>query len=134
MTQIIILGCTTIIGRLFLFLPILLKEKNNKNFPRRLPFECGIENVFISRPPFSLQFFILGLIFIIFDMEILITLFLLCNKIDVTLPAYLAFLIIFVLFLYFTLLLEWKTNKLIWFIWEFYLSFARIDFYSLKLS
>lgn len=109
---------STILGLLFLILPIIFKDRPKKTFNRNLPFECGIENVFTRRPPFSLQFFILGLIFIIFDIEILITLFIVFNRLDLNLLNYLIFLIVFIIFLYLTLLLEWKSNKLIWFIWE----------------
>lgn len=128
-TQLIRFFCTFILGAVFLALPIFLKEKNLKNLTRNLPFECGIENIFTRRPPFSLQFFILGLIFIIFDIEILITLFLLYNSLDLNILSYLVFLVLFVIFLYATLLLEWKTNKLIWFIWEFPFLLHRFTFF-----
>ena len=42
----------------------LVKEKT-------LPFECGIENFKTIRVPFSIQFFFIGIIFVLFDIEIL---------------------------------------------------------------
>merc|ERR1712048_1176890 len=34
------------------------------------PFECGFSPFSINRPPFSLHFFILALVFIVFDLEL----------------------------------------------------------------
>lgn len=34
-------------------------------------FECGVENFTKVRIPFSMQFFFVGVIFILFDMEII---------------------------------------------------------------
>merc|ERR1712050_150082 len=43
----------------------ILKDKNLQS-----PFECGFSPFSINRPPFSLHFFILALIFIVFDLEL----------------------------------------------------------------
>lgn len=61
-----------IIISLFLFLLIrLLPLIVNETYSTRpQPFECGIESVIITRNRFRLQFFIIGLIFVVFDLEI----------------------------------------------------------------
>merc|ERR1711997_1345106 len=43
----------------------ILKDKNLQS-----PFDCGFSPFSINRPPFSLHFFILALIFIVFDLEL----------------------------------------------------------------
>nr|UNO54345.1 NADH dehydrogenase subunit 3 [Hyalomma asiaticum] len=62
-----------IIMALFIFSFILkfnilgMKEKNS-------PFECGFDPFSLSRVPFSLKFFLIGIIFLIFDVEIVVIL------------------------------------------------------------
>jgi len=66
-------------------------------------FECGIENNLLTRVPFSLQFFLIGLIFIIFDLEVIILL----NFLPFT-PFVETFLLLFsfMIFVFFRLLYE----------------------------
>jgi len=76
-----------------------LKEKMS-------PFECGIENFKKIRIPFSIQFFFLGIIFILFDIEIifLIHFTYLINNFFFFYSFIFAF--IFFIFLFITLLIE----------------------------
>uniref|UniRef100_UPI0030FE88A7 NADH dehydrogenase subunit 3 n=1 Tax=Bothriocroton hydrosauri TaxID=59643 RepID=UPI0030FE88A7 len=49
------------------FLGLMSKEKMS-------PFECGFDPFSCSRVPFSLKFFFIGIVFLIFDVEIVIIL------------------------------------------------------------
>nr|WIL10135.1 NADH dehydrogenase subunit 3 [Actornithophilus hoplopteri] len=74
------------------------------------PFECGFESSFISRIPFSLHFFTITIVFLIFDLEIVVLLPLVSLSIDFSLIS----IIIFILLL--GLLLEWFDGSLDWLI------------------
>lgn len=75
-------------------------------------FECGVDVQKYKQVSFSLQFFVIGIIFILFDLEII---FLVCIVITNNLFFYLYWLLLFMLFIYITLLYEWIFNKIIWF-------------------
>lgn len=46
--------------------------KNPEDRINQSPFECGFETCHIYRAPFSIHFFIVALIFILFDVELII--------------------------------------------------------------
>nr|UPL65357.1 NADH dehydrogenase subunit 3 [Meschia woodwardi] len=78
------------------------------------PFECGFDPKSSARLPFSIQFFLIAVLFMIFDMEIAIILPMIVTiktsnlmKWSITVAA---FLIILTLGLY----IEWKNNMLEW--------------------
>nr|YP_010329394.1 NADH dehydrogenase subunit 3 [Haemaphysalis doenitzi]UNO53812.1 NADH dehydrogenase subunit 3 [Haemaphysalis doenitzi] len=50
----------------------LMQFKNLKNKEKLSPFECVFDPFSYSRIPFSLKFFYIGIIFLIFDVEIII--------------------------------------------------------------
>nr|YP_009429106.1 NADH dehydrogenase subunit 3 [Rhipicephalus turanicus]ASW20716.1 NADH dehydrogenase subunit 3 [Rhipicephalus turanicus] len=55
---------------LFFSLAFQGKEAKEKNSP----FECGFDPFSLSRVPFSLKFFFVGIVFLIFDVEIVVIL------------------------------------------------------------
>nr|QLD97121.1 NADH dehydrogenase subunit 3 [Dermacentor rhinocerinus]QLD97134.1 NADH dehydrogenase subunit 3 [Dermacentor rhinocerinus] len=77
------------------------------------PFECGFDPFSMSRVPFSLKFFLIGIIFLVFDVEIVMILpfpLLLMNK---NLVFTFSFILInFLIFL--GLLYEYKYSMLDW--------------------
>nr|YP_010878940.1 NADH dehydrogenase subunit 3 [Batracomorphus cornutus]WHE42592.1 NADH dehydrogenase subunit 3 [Batracomorphus cornutus] len=66
--------CSTIMIVIYLLTMIIMmvmkKKKKNKN--KMTPFECGFNSMSNKRLPFSSHFFIIGMMFLIFDIEIII--------------------------------------------------------------
>lgn len=69
-------------------------------------YECGFEHHGLSRVPFSLRYFFLTLIFLLFDLEIVLILFLPSSVLSYSSYFSLALLLGFILFLYFSLVYE----------------------------
>nr|UUK33550.1 NADH dehydrogenase subunit 3 [Metopiellus sp.] len=94
--------------------PTLLSMKSLMNREKLTPFECGFDPKNSMRLPFSLQFFFIALIFLIFDIEItmLIPLIYLMKKIN--LLIYFTMMWIFLLILLMGLYYEWKIGSLNW--------------------
>ncbi len=77
-------------------------------------FECGFEHNSLSRVPFSLRYFLLTLVFLIFDIEIMyliITPYLLYSFNS---NALLLFLVLFIVVLLIGLIYEWLDGSLDW--------------------
>nr|YP_009905731.1 NADH dehydrogenase subunit 3 [Nylanderia flavipes]QGW36360.1 NADH dehydrogenase subunit 3 [Nylanderia flavipes] len=102
-----------ILSLLIMMLNFLISIKSLKNREKISPFECGFDPLSNSRIPFSIQFFIISLIFLIFDIEItmlipLIYMFFYMNKIMI----FSSFLFLFILIS--GLLIEYIEQSLDW--------------------
>nr|UDF83723.1 NADH dehydrogenase subunit 3 [Vermiophis taishanensis] len=58
------------ISSLMMMIASLLSKKTLMDREKCSPFECGFDPKSSSRLPFSLQFFLIAIIFLIFDVEI----------------------------------------------------------------
>lgn len=95
---------------LFFFTSIRLKRVRDDS----VPFECGFDPKSFARIPFSLRFFLLAVIFLIFDVEVAL-LFPLCYSI--LLASKIVVIIIVFIFLAVVLgglFLEWGEGALDW--------------------
>jgi len=80
---------------------------------KQSPFECGFTPKLPSRTPFSLQYFLIALIFLIFDME-LILLYPFLNFSHRPGRTSLAVFILFLGALTFRFFIEWSQGMLEW--------------------
>nr|AZL93484.1 NADH dehydrogenase subunit 3 [Synergus sp. ZJUH_2016033] len=92
---------------------LILSKKKIKSRNKLTSFECGFDNISFMRLPFSINFFMISMIFLIFDIEIslifpIIKIFNMNNFIFKNI--FLIILIILILGLYY----EWKEGSLKW--------------------
>nr|YP_010242114.1 NADH dehydrogenase subunit 3 [Lyssa zampa]QTI83029.1 NADH dehydrogenase subunit 3 [Lyssa zampa]UNP54437.1 NADH dehydrogenase subunit 3 [Lyssa zampa] len=103
-----------ILSNIMMMLSIILSKKTFMDREKNSPFECGFDPKSSARIPFSLHFFLITMIFLIFDVEIalifpIIMLFKMTNFIIWTKISFF-FFIILLLGLYH----EWNQNMLNW--------------------
>nr|YP_010283998.1 NADH dehydrogenase subunit 3 [Conopomorpha sinensis]UIF93863.1 NADH dehydrogenase subunit 3 [Conopomorpha sinensis] len=102
------------ISNLLMFISMLISKKSFLDREKCSPFECGFDPKNSARIPFSLHFFLITVIFLIFDVEIaLIFPYILTFKfINFIMWSFMVsfFLIILLLGLYH----EWNQNMLNW--------------------
>nr|WQF69084.1 NADH dehydrogenase subunit 3 [Amblyomma calcaratum] len=87
--------------------------KNSMSKEKLSPFECGFDPFSLSRVPFSLKFFFIGIVFLIFDVEIIIIIpfpILIFSK---NFSIIISFILINLVIM-FGLLLEWKSGMIDW--------------------
>nr|YP_010270193.1 NADH dehydrogenase subunit 3 [Potamometra berezowskii]UJY96971.1 NADH dehydrogenase subunit 3 [Potamometra berezowskii]UJY96984.1 NADH dehydrogenase subunit 3 [Potamometra berezowskii]UJY96997.1 NADH dehydrogenase subunit 3 [Potamometra berezowskii]UJY97010.1 NADH dehydrogenase subunit 3 [Potamometra berezowskii]UJY97023.1 NADH dehydrogenase subunit 3 [Potamometra berezowskii] len=62
------------ISMMIMMLCAVISKKSKNNREKMTPFECGFDPKSSARMPFSMQFFMIAIIFLIFDVEIIIIL------------------------------------------------------------
>nr|YP_009470615.1 NADH dehydrogenase subunit 3 [Mycopsylla fici]AVF97048.1 NADH dehydrogenase subunit 3 [Mycopsylla fici] len=112
----ILMFMMTMIMILILLLNILpiINIHKIKDREKMTPFECGFDPLSKYRTSFSIQFFLIGIMFLIFDIEIALIL-------PIPVSFYLAnfnFWILMIIFIMMTLILgtmiEWKEGSMNW--------------------
>nr|YP_010174487.1 NADH dehydrogenase subunit 3 [Baeotus beotus]QSJ55239.1 NADH dehydrogenase subunit 3 [Baeotus beotus] len=103
-----------IISNIFIFLSFIISKKSLMDREKCSPFECGFDPKCLARIPFSLHFFLITMIFLIFDVEItlifpIIPSFYLTNMI-----VWWKISSFFILMLLIGLYHEWNQNMLNW--------------------
>nr|ASY98528.1 NADH dehydrogenase subunit 3 [Creobroter apicalis]UAJ48122.1 NADH dehydrogenase subunit 3 [Creobroter sp.] len=106
----IVLMISFIVMMLTNFLSKKIIEDREKNSP----FECGFDPISSSRLPFSLRFFLIAIIFLIFDVEIALllpmTIILTKSNLITWIITSMTFLLILIIGLYH----EWNQGSLEW--------------------
>nr|YP_009057595.1 NADH dehydrogenase subunit 3 [Gononemertes parasita]AGZ63895.1 NADH dehydrogenase subunit 3 [Gononemertes parasita] len=99
---------------LFFFISYILGKRVWVDFEKNSPFECGFDPNLSARVPFSMRFFLLAVLFLIFDIEIvlLMPLPLIVSFTSWETGSLLSFFFLLVLLL--GLFHEWKEGSLNW--------------------
>nr|BCT25509.1 NADH dehydrogenase subunit 3 [Haliotis gigantea] len=103
-----------IISSILMLVAWILAKRSQMDREKSSPFECGFDPMSSARLPFSLRFFLLAVIFLIFDVEIVL-LFPAITKMMTTMDlissaGVLSFLLILILGLFH----EWNEGSLNW--------------------
>nr|YP_010362077.1 NADH dehydrogenase subunit 3 [Agriotes fuscicollis]UNQ87637.1 NADH dehydrogenase subunit 3 [Agriotes fuscicollis] len=104
----------SIISFLVIMLASILSKKTFSDREKSSPFECGFDPKSSARIPFSLQFFLIAVIFLIFDVEITLLLPLIITLKTSNILSFLFITSIFILILLLGLFHEWKQGALNW--------------------
>lgn len=92
----------------------ILNTRSNHDREKSSPFECGFDPKSTARIPFSIRFFLLAIIFIVFDIEIVLLIpvptIIVTRNILNTVVTTTLFLLILIL----GLIHEWKEGSLDW--------------------
>nr|YP_009112550.1 NADH dehydrogenase subunit 3 [Nephrops norvegicus]CEK40200.1 NADH dehydrogenase subunit 3 [Nephrops norvegicus] len=110
----ILILTTLVISTVVMILASILSKKLITDREKNSPFECGFDPKGSARLPFSLRFFLIAVIFLIFDVEITLLLPL-ASTIHLTNLFSWAFTgALFLLILLFGLYYEWHQGALEW--------------------
>nr|ALO76722.1 NADH deshydrogenase subunit 3 [Glischrochilus hortensis] len=102
------------INFILVFILNLISKKTFMDREKSSPFECGFDPKSSARLPFSLQFFLIAIIFLIFDVEITL---LLPMILTINLSNLMNFSLTFIFFMIILLVgiyHEWKQGALNW--------------------
>nr|YP_009528971.1 NADH dehydrogenase subunit 3 [Ophraella communa]AST14958.1 NADH dehydrogenase subunit 3 [Ophraella communa] len=113
----ILFSMMIIISIILTLLTMLLNFISKKSFydrEKNSPFECGFDPKSSARLPFSLHFFLIAVIFLIFDVEITLLLPLLLTMKISNLLNYTFIVLIFIIILLWGLYHEWNQGALNW--------------------
>nr|YP_010701658.1 NADH dehydrogenase subunit 3 [Sphaerophoria philanthus]UEK75603.1 NADH dehydrogenase subunit 3 [Epistrophe lamellata]WCJ53219.1 NADH dehydrogenase subunit 3 [Sphaerophoria philanthus] len=97
-----------------MLLASILSKKSYSDREKSSPFECGFDPMSSSRLPFSLKFFLITIIFLIFDVEIALILPMILILKFSNLMYWSITSIIFILILLIGLYHEWNQGMLNW--------------------
>nr|ALO71127.1 NADH deshydrogenase subunit 3 [Staphylinidae sp. 1 EF-2015] len=92
----------------------ILSKKTFFDREKNSPFECGFDPNSSARLPFSLHFFLITVVFLIFDVEITLLMpFILTMKM-INIVNYMMIMLFFILILLIGLFHEWNQGALTW--------------------
>nr|YP_001542584.2 NADH dehydrogenase subunit 3 [Pyrophorus divergens] len=103
-----------LISTIMIILATLISKKTFSDREKSSPFECGFDPKSSARIPFSLQFFLIAVIFLIFDVEITLLLPLIVTMKTTNTLSFLIITSTFIIILLGGLYHEWKQGALNW--------------------
>nr|YP_009236645.1 NADH dehydrogenase subunit 3 [Acraea egina]AMJ17114.1 NADH dehydrogenase subunit 3 [Acraea egina] len=103
-----------IISNILMLICLLISKKSFLDREKCSPFECGFDPKSIARIPFSLHFFLITMIFLIFDVEIALIFPIIPTFKLVNFFTWFKMSFFFILMLLLGLYHEWNQNMLNW--------------------
>nr|ACY56500.1 NADH dehydrogenase subunit 3 [Gonatus californiensis] len=114
LTTLIYLFILFIMNLVLLVLGLTINKRSYSDREKNSPFECGFDPSIYTRAPFSMRFFLLAVIFLIFDVEIILLMPLTMNIMNSNTHWPLTSSISFLIILLMGLLHEWNQGSLNW--------------------
>nr|YP_010946537.1 NADH dehydrogenase subunit 3 [Episymploce torchaceus]WGO57255.1 NADH dehydrogenase subunit 3 [Episymploce torchaceus] len=104
----------TMLSMIIMLLATLLSKKTIEDREKSSPFECGFDPKSSARLPFSLRFFLIAVIFLIFDVEIalLLPMTIIMNLSNINSWILISSIFLFILLI--GLYHEWNQGSLEW--------------------
>nr|YP_010160573.1 NADH dehydrogenase subunit 3 [Grapsus albolineatus]QRH17761.1 NADH dehydrogenase subunit 3 [Grapsus albolineatus]UBD09495.1 NADH dehydrogenase subunit 3 [Grapsus albolineatus]UKS08544.1 NADH dehydrogenase subunit 3 [Grapsus albolineatus] len=103
-----------LIASAVMILATLLAKKTINDREKNSPYECGFDPKGSARLPFSLRFFLIAVIFLIFDVEITLLLPIASTLNITNVFSWITTTLIFLIILLFGLYYEWYQGALNW--------------------
>nr|YP_009509597.1 NADH dehydrogenase subunit 3 [Pachygrapsus marmoratus]AUN45014.1 NADH dehydrogenase subunit 3 [Pachygrapsus marmoratus] len=113
-TMFLFSAITLIIASVVMVLSTLLAKKTIMDREKNSPYECGFDPKGSARLPFSLRFFLIAVIFLIFDVEITLLLPIASTLNLTNIFSWIVTSMIFLLILLLGLYYEWSQGALDW--------------------
>nr|ANI87259.1 NADH dehydrogenase subunit 3 [Metopaulias depressus] len=113
-TMLMISILTLIITHMIMFIATILSKKTIMDREKNSPYECGFDPKGSGRLPFSLRFFLIAVIFLIFDVEITLLLPIVSTLSMTNIFSWFFTSIMFLFILLFGLYYEWFQGALNW--------------------
>nr|YP_010591421.1 NADH dehydrogenase subunit 3 [Stethoconus japonicus]UFQ24460.1 NADH dehydrogenase subunit 3 [Stethoconus japonicus] len=114
MKTIILMSMAMTISMLLMTLCMVVSKKSYLNREKMSPFECGFDPKSSSRTPFSSQFFMIAILFLVFDIEIVIILPMIITIKSSEMLSWFMTSMTFITILILGLYHEWKNGVLEW--------------------
>nr|ARB50136.1 NADH dehydrogenase subunit 3 [Eteoneus sigillatus] len=112
--MIIMIMLTSVISMLMMLLYNIINKKMNMERNKMSPFECGFDPKSSARISFSTQFFLVGILFLIFDVELIMVMPMVLtsktSQIKLWIITSTTLIIILIIGLYY----EWKNGAIEW--------------------
>nr|AQP30333.1 NADH dehydrogenase subunit 3 [Cornitermes sp. A TB-2017] len=105
---------TILLSAAIMVLTTLISKKMNEDREKSSPFECGFDPKNSARLPFSSRFFLIAVIFMIFDVEIALLLPMPITMLSSNMKSWMLVSSIFLLILIIGLYHEWNQGSLEW--------------------
>nr|AMW68103.1 NADH dehydrogenase subunit 3 [Xanthostigma gobicola] len=109
-----ILSICMIISMIMMIISSILSKKSFMDREKNSPFECGFDPMNSPRLPFSLKFFLIAMIFLIFDVELTLIFPVILTFYTSMLKNWVIVTLIFMILLLLGLYHEWNQGALNW--------------------